>query len=607
MSICMSVHRSAYSRKKVCRRTAGPEKMDQKFDVPLSLALETSVEEREKTENLNFGYVEEGRFWELIVKYNGDLERVREIGIQVEYLIAGYAIVTAPEQMVEQLGRFPEIEYIEKPKRYYESQIGPATDSCIAQVVGREPFLSGRGVLVAILDSGIAYEREEFRNPDGTTRIRSLWDQTLGVEYSRAEIDRILREENAKEVMDPQSDMESQNGGLRRIPGLDVSGHGTAVAGIAVGRSGSYTGVATGSELLIVKLGRQEENGFPGTTQIMRGVAYSIEKALEWGMPLVINLSFGNCYGSHNGSSLLERFLDEAAGIGRTVIVVGSGNEGNSDGHFAGNVLRDPVVELAVGEYQRSLSVQIWNHYADQYRITLQAPNGQRQVLATNINSGKYSFLMDRTQILLYRGEPSPYSVYQEIYLEMIPYGDDWITAGVWKFLLEPIRIVTGAYSMYLPSSLVRNVGTGFFYATLEGTLTIPSTAERVITVGAYDSYFDSYADFSGRGGDPFGTGAPENGKPDLVAPGVHILAPYKETGYGGMTGTSFAAPIVSGSVALLMEWGIVNGNDPYLYGEKMKAYLQAGARPLRGIETYPDRRVGFGKLCVAESMGPRI
>ena len=577
--------------------------MDQKLELPLRLALETTQEERRMTENLDFGYQKEDRSWELIVKYHGNLERLKEMGIAVEYLLAGYAILTVPERWVERIGEFPEIEYIEKPKRYYESQVGPTTDSCIAQVVGREPFLSGRGVLVAILDSGIAYERADFRKADGTTRILALWDQTLGVEYSREEIDGMLRQANDIEQIDRARSRENEPGGFRRLPGFDVSGHGTAVAGIAAGRSIDYTGVATESDLLIVKLGQQNSNGFWGTTQIMRGVTYAIRKALEWGMPLVINLSFGNCYGPHNGTSLLERFLDEAAGIGKCVICVGSGNEGNSDGHVEGNVWQDTTVELAVGEYQRTLNVQLWKHYADVYRVKFGSPNGQSQIFATDINRGKYTFLLDRTRILLYVGEPSPYSVMQEIYLEMIPENatEAYITSGVWTFEFEPVRVVTGQYSFYLPSSSVRNMGTGFFRPTPQATLTSPSTASRVITVGAYDPVFDSYADFSGRGDNHgndlgFGTGI---FKPDLVAPGVNILAPFKESGYEGMTGTSFATPIVSGSAALFMEWGIVRGNDPYLYGEKMKAYLQAGAKPLRGITDYPDARVGWGKLCV--------
>ena len=131
--------------------------------------------------------------------------------------------------------------------------------------------------------------------------------------------------------------------------------------------------------------------------------------------------------------------------------------------------------------------------------------------------------------------------------------------------------------------------------------MTIPATARRVITVGAYDSLVDSYADFSGRGSRmlPYL-------KPDLVAPGVNIVAPVPGSGYRTVTGTSFAAPFVSGSAALLMQWGIVNGNDPYLYGEKVKAYLRKGARPLPGFEEYPNEEVGWGILCTAQSI-PKI
>ena len=166
---------------------------------------------------------------------------------------------------------------------------------------------------------------------------------------------------------------------------------------------------------------------------------------------------------------------------------------------------------------------------------------------------------------------------------------------------------MTGRYYFYLPSAAVRSTGTGFPRPTPELTQTIPSTASKVITVGAYDSTFDAYADFSGRGLEiPDRTVGVVTGgiiKPDLVAPGVAVTAPDVYGGFSPVTGTSFATPIVTGSAALLMEWGIVRGNDPFLYGEKVKAYLRRGAQPLRGIEQYPNAKVGFGKLCVSESL----
>ena len=223
------------------------------------------------------------------------------------------------------------------------------------------------------------------------------------------------------------------------------------------------------------------------------------------------------------------------------------------------------------------------------------------------MEGGKYTLQLEQTQILVYIGEPRPYSVAQEIYLDMLPIGRPYIISGVWTIFLEPEKVVTGQYYLYLPGSAVRSARTGFYAPTPQVTLTVPSTASKVITVGAYDFIYDSYADFSGRGyADPARTiGVVDAGlvKPDLVAPGVNILAPNLYGGYDGFTGTSFATPIAAGSAALLMEWGIVRGNDPFLYGEKVKAYLRAGAQPLRGERELPNERVGFGKICISESL----
>mgnify|MGYP004598890957 CR=1 FL=1 len=583
--------------------------MDQKLENILNLALETPEEEREQTKELNVGYSAETRSWELIVKYHGSLDRLREQNIVVEELIAGYAILTVPEALVDTVSDTPEIEYVEKPKRFYYGQTFPAGTSCFPPVTMRTPFLNGRGVLLAVLDSGITWDLEVFRKADGTTRIRYLWDQTVvgkppegfsqGTEYTAEEINAALQ----MSALDR----------YRLLPSRDLSGHGTAVAGIAAGKSagGLYTGAAPEAELIVVKLGMPEnsgraEEGFPRTTEILRGVTYALRKAQQLNMPLVINLSFGNSYGSHDGSSLLERFLDNASEIGKTVICVGSGNEGAARGHFAGNITRDSRVELAVGNYERSLNIQLWKNYSDVFRVRLQSPGGEEAELTTNIQGGKYTLRLEQTRILVYLGEPLPYAVAQEIYLEMIPVTGSYIDAGIWAIRLEPVMTVTGQYYLYLPAGNGRGDSTGFYRSTPQVTLTVPSTAAKVITVGAYDPVYDTYADFSGRGyadsTRTIGVAAAGLTKPDLVAPGVNILAPDVYGSFLPVTGTSFATPIVGGAAALLMEWGIVRGNDPFLYGEKVKAYLRKGARPLRGEREYPNDRVGYGKLCVAES-----
>ena len=584
--------------------------MDQKLENILNLALETPEAEREQTESLNVGYNTETRSWELIVKYHGSLDGLRRQNIVVEELIAGYAILTSPENLVDAVSETPEIEYVEKPKRFYYQQTNPDSASCFPPVTMRTPFLNGRGVLLAVLDSGITWDLEVFRKADGTTRIRYLWDQTVvgkppegfsqGTEYTAEEINAALQ----MSALDR----------YRLLPSRDLSGHGTAVAGIAAGKSagGLYTGAAPEAELIVVKLGMPEnsgraEEGFPRTTEILRGVTYALRKAQQLNMPLVINLSFGNSYGSHDGSSLLERFLDNASEIGKTVICVGSGNEGAARGHFAGNITRDSRVELAVGNYEKSLNIQLWKNYSDVFRIRLQSPGGEEAELATNIQGGKYTLRLEQTRILVYLGEPLPYAVAQEIYLEMIPVTGGYIDAGIWTIRLEPVMTVTGQYYLYLPAGNGRGDSTGFYRSTPQMTLTVPATAAKVITVGAYDPVYDTYADFSGRGyadsTRTIGVAAAGLTKPDLVAPGVNILAPDVYGSFLPVTGTSFATPIVSGAAALLMEWGIVRGNDPFLYGEKVKAYLRKGARPLRGEREYPNDRVGYGRLCVTDSL----
>ena len=592
--------------------------MDQKLENILNLALETPEEEREQTESLNVGYSAEIRSWELIVKYHGSLDRLREQNIVVEELIAGYAILTVPEALVDMVSDTPEIEYVEKPKRFYYGQTFPAGTSCFPPVTMRTPFLNGGGVLLAVLDSGITWDLEVFRKADGSTRIRYLWDQTVSeemgdVRYGKMPDGFSIGTEYTAEEVNAALQMPALDR-YRWIPSRDLSGHGTAVAGIAAGRSadGLYTGAAPEAELIVVKLGLPGnsggvEEGFPRTTEILRGVTYALWKARQLNMPLVINLSFGNSYGSHDGSSLLERFLDNASEIGKTVICVGSGNEGAARGHFAGNITRDSRVELAVGNYERSLNIQLWKNYSDVFRIRLQSPGGEEAELTTNIQGGKYTLKLEQTRILVYLGEPLPYAVAQEIYLEMIPVTGSYINAGIWTIRLEPIMTVTGQYYLYLPAGNGRGDSTGFYRSTPQVTLTVPSTAAKVITVGAYDPVYDTYADFSGRGyadsTRTIGVAAAGLTKPDLVAPGVNIQAPDVYGTFTPTTGTSFATPIVSGAAALLMEWGIVRGNDPFLYGEKIKAYLRKGARPLRGEMEYPNDRVGYGRLCVADSL----
>ena len=609
---------------------------NEKMENLLNLALNATEQEREKSLDLDTGYDREERTWEVIVKFGGTeaaLKKLLAEKFPVEYdriritnLRNEYAILHLPEHIVELVAALTEIEYMEKPKLLFFAVNNGRRVSCIDQVqtvgtvqgvVSSGRNLSGAGVIVAVIDSGIDYSHPDFRNADGTTRILNLWDQTIpsgsvadplsvekgnqafleapagyftGTEFSQAVINRALEQTTERERYEI-------------CPSRDISGHGTHVTGIAAGNGaasqGRYRGVAYESPLLVVKSGTPGERSFPRTTELMQAVDYCIRKAQEYGMPVVLNLSFGNNYGSHSGNSLLESYLDDMANYWRTSIVVGSGNEGASAVHASGtmreNVTKD--VEIAVSSYEPSLNVQIWKNYSDEIAVSLIHPNGRRVGPVQQI-LGPQRFRLGNTDILLYYGEPSPYSPYQEIYFDLLPV-NDYIDSGIWTIQLVPQKIAAGNYDMWLPAGGVLNVGTGFLLPSEKTTLTIPSTAARVITVGAYDGYFDRAAAFSGRGY----TRETNQVKPDLAAPGVDITSCAPGGGYVVRSGTSMATPFVTGGTALLMQWGIVDKNDPYLYGEKVKAYLIKGARRLPAMRDYPNPVFGWGALCVSQSL----
>ena len=489
------------------------------------------------------------------------------------------------------------------------------TQSCITQVTQQEPNLTGENVIIAVLDSGIDYFLPEFRNAEGQTRILAIWDQTQQPDEAQGKLPPPGYREGVlytREMINEALALGRENG-QKLVPVFDLSGHGTAVAGVAAGTS---MGVAPKADLLVVRLGQPQAGSFPRTTQLMRGVNYAVNLGVSLNRPVAVNISFGNTYGDHQGNSLLERYIDNASEVGRSVIVIGSGNEGTSRGHTAGIVQRESrMVELAVGDYETGLSIQLWKFYQDVFELRLISPGGEQTMLELSRlrEAQAQRRTLEQTQLLCYLGKPLPYNVQQEIFIDMIPVGS-YLNGGVWRIELSPVSLVTGEYRFYLPGYAVRNVATGFFLPTPEMTITIPSTARRAVTVGAYDVPRRSYADFSGRGfvysysdGRTDTAGGQQiiaDVKPDLTAPGVGFTVPMPNGGYEQVSGTSFATPFVTGAAALLMEWGIVRGNDRFLYGERLKASLIRGAQPLAGIPGRPDSRIGWGTLCVQRALG---
>lgn len=577
-----------------------------KVESILSLSLETEPEVREKSDILGNGYNFETNIWEVIVKYNGDISFMEAEVESLELLLNGYAIMRATRAQLERILGDSRIEFVELPKSLVFDSYLAKQQSCILPVSAGNLGLRGSGVLVAVIDSGIQYQLDDFQNENGS-RILFLWDQTLqpdsengmfppkgfyeGVEFNKADLDK---------------------GG---VPSFDSSGHGTAVAAIAAGSSLSplYQGVAPESELLIVKIGGNRNAGmsettqnFPLTTDLMRALTYVLQKAEELGRPVAVNISIGDTYGAHDGTSLLERFIDAACEKGRNVICIGSGNEAVAQGHRRVNlaVSESERVELSVAFPETGINVQIWKNYADRIVLEVIAPGGDRYTVMLS-EPGKQEWITQKTRVLIYISPPTPYSVNEEIFFDLIPL-EEFVDDGIWTFVLSREGEIKTDIHFFLPNAVVRNSRTHFLRSDPYLTITIPGFASRAITVGAYDGVLDAAADFSGRDrriGEEERVFFASDIKPDIAAPGVNIIAPERDGQYRSFTGTSFATPIVTGSAALLLEWGIIRGNDLFLYGEKVKAYLRKGARRLRGDQEYPNVRTGWGALCVQESI----
>lgn len=561
---------------------------DEKFENQLNLALDLSEEQREKSEDLDAGYDKETNQWEVVFRYTGSLNAIKRSETTViEPLSMGYAIAYIREDELDAFSRNEQVIFIEKPKNLLLNRQSSIAASCMLSVKNTPLSLTGRGVFVAVIDTGIDIFHPDFIDDDGNTKIYELWDQTIsgtppspfvnGNVYTREEINRALHRENGRFTFESR----------------DNSGHGTHVASICAGRNG----VAPEAELLIVKLGDTRERGFPRTTQLMTALQYVVDTAVREKKPLAVNISYGHNYGDHRGNSLLETFVSQIAGQWKCSICIGTGNEGNSGRHKQGKIAdQTETILFDIASFEQNLNLQIWKDFVDEYKITLSSPSGITYEITDQ--QGKSQYTYRNTTVFVYNGYPTPYNVRQEIYFSFIPIEGNYIESGQWKMQISPVSIRNGEYQMWLPVSAGSNQETRFLEPDKVFTLTIPSTARNVISVGAYDVRYQTYADFSGRGDQKFCVN-----KPDLVAPGVGILAAAPGGGESVRSGTSMATPFVTGSAALLMEWGIVKGKDPYLYGERIKAYFHKGARKMNGFNDYPNDEIGYGRLCVADSL----
>ncbi len=543
------------------------------------------------------GLLENGRL-EVIVKYNGDITVIQsELGAVVELLGQNYAVITGTTEQIKGLYSYPQIEYVELPKTLTYELSNSRYSVCVTRAQGEPYRLTGKNTAIGIIDSGIDYTHPDFITDDGKSRILYIWDQTRdgnaplgfrsGYEYTNEMLNDALSRD------DPYSAVNFR----------DEIGHGTAVAGIAAGNgrssNGRERGISPEASLIIVKLGRRGFGAFPRTTELMRGIKYIIDKARELSLPLSINISYGTNDGSHDGNSLFEQYVNEISGEWKSVICVASGNEGDSGHHYSSVITQGKSTDIpfSVTGLSQKIYMTLWKSFSDDMTFRITNPNGESSEII--YPTSRYNvFSLGNTDITVLYGQPTVYTQYQEVFFLFEAKGDR-IDSGVWTLGVSGENITSdGRIDIWLPTVEDVSKNTAFSTPDPNVTLTLPSTSERVISVGGYDANTNTASTFSGRGYTRNNVFV----KPDITAPAVNVLTTKAGGGYDTFTGTSISAPFVTGAVSLMMEWGIVQGNDIFLYGQRVKAFLQKGARRTQNIP-YPNNVWGYGTLCIGNTL----
>ncbi len=524
---------------------------------------------------------------ELVVLYGDNFLRFKNsadaIGAKVEDLGYGFGILIIRVNDLNRIIELEGLQYIELPKILYTSAYDSNRASCIPSVWNNYN-LTGEGILVGFLDTGIDYTHNAFKDDEGNTRIEYIYDLENGVVYDSNKINEALKSEDPFSI----------------VPETDLSGHGTHVAGIAcAGGNINFDnyGVAYKSSIAMVKITGENSLRAALSTQLMRGLKFLMDKSNEINKPLVVNISLSTNDGSHNGSSLLEKYIQTFTQLQKAVIVVAAGNEGNSAHHVGGKMKKEEDLDLNIGDGEKGIILDFYKPVLVNVSVEVISPTGISTGPIELSESYKERFV-GREKIVVYSTGPKPFDIQGQTTISILPLGDT-ITSGGWRIIVRKLNNYEGYFDIWLPIAEGLNERTRFLQPDVYNTLGIPATVEGVISVGSYNFLNNNLSAFSGRG-----VVRPEwLIKPDLVAPGENILSTVEEQGFDTKSGTSMAAPQVAGICALLFEWGIIRNNDPFLYGERMKYYLIKGAKRTIFGEAYPNPDLGYGFVCLDRTM----
>lgn len=522
---------------------------------------------------------------QLVILYRGNAEQTRifieGLGGKFQDLGYNFGIVDIPINKLEDVSLSNTIQYIELPKNLYEQDRESNRASCILELPPNFE-VSGKGVLIGFVDSGIDYTHPAFMDNDGNTRIEYIYDLSTGGNiYNKQMINDAIKSNNPYSI----------------IPSIDNTGHGTHVAGIASAGGNinqQYKGAAPNASIAMVKAARGVA---VLSSQIMEGIKFLLDASKELNMPLVISISLSTNDGAHNGSSLLEQYLRTIANLERVSIVIAAGNEGDAGHHVGGDLNKTQREIFNIASDEKSIVMNLYKSILPNISINIISPTGQSSGSIV-MQEGYIQGAIGKDRYDVYIAGAKPFELNSEIKI-ILSARSEYLVQGVWTLEINVLNEYPGKYSIWLPVLEGLNPGTKFLEPNQFNTLGIPATVDNIIAVGSYNYRTDNLSSFSGRGEQIWQNAV----RPDLVAPGEDIAGPVPNGGYDNKTGTSMAAPQVAGICALMMEWGIIQGKDPYLFGQRLKYYLVRGARRRRSDITYPDPLWGYGEVCVFDSL----
>lgn len=541
---------------------------------------------------------------DLMIEYRRFPEELTNIPNSCSNIINDtYAIVYAPinqlpNNLVQTIG------YSVYPNLYGLADTGSLEASGITRLRNIPNFdLRGQGVLVGFVDTGIDYTHPAFINADGTSRIISIWDQTIrtgpspatyyyGTEYTREEINVALANPDPRSI----------------VPSVDEIGHGTYLAGITAGNpslENNFSGVVPSSEIIVVKLKQskrfvQEFFLVPESavsyqeSDIMFGVRYLIEAAKELNRPIAICIGLESSQGSHDGRGALSSYLSLMGDQEGIAIVIAAGNEGNTGHHFRGVIERggqqSQTIELRVGPNNPGFTMELWGDSPGTFSIDILSPTGEY--------IPRIPARIGETRVIRFIFEETVINV-DYVLLEQQT-GDELIlmrfvnpTEGIWRFRVYSAGDLNSTFNIWLPIESFLASEVYFVQPSPDYTVTSPGNSVVPIVVTAYDYTNNSLYLNASRGYTRIDTI-----NPNLAAPGVNLVVPAPGNTYTTASGTSLAAAHTAGVAAMLLEWGIATGYYSLLDSVEIKNLLIRGARRDPN-NTYPNKEWGYGILDV--------